>query len=69
MLLSSLQCLYEHLLFDGYAVCEQVFDAAYLVVEVCEVPLDVLLHFLSTIPREFTDFGDKFADECSDYLI
>ncbi|XP_077235143.1 tRNA/rRNA methyltransferase (SpoU) family protein [Tasmannia lanceolata] len=38
-------------------VCEQVLEAAVSVMCTCDVPLDVLLHFLSTVPREFTDYG------------
>eukprot|EP00268_Persea_americana_P031712 TRINITY_DN3099_c0_g1_i2.p1 TRINITY_DN3099_c0_g1~~TRINITY_DN3099_c0_g1_i2.p1 ORF type:complete len:1865 (+),score=313.63 TRINITY_DN3099_c0_g1_i2:84-5678(+) len=37
-------------------VCEQVLEAASLV-GTCDVPLDVLLHFLASLPRDFTDFG------------
>ncbi|XP_039141325.1 uncharacterized protein LOC120278662 [Dioscorea cayenensis subsp. rotundata] len=37
-------------------VCEQVLKAATSVISICDVPTDILLHFLSNVPREFTDF-------------
>ncbi|XP_038975509.1 uncharacterized protein LOC103710780 [Phoenix dactylifera] len=36
-------------------VCEQVLKATLSLISITEVPLDLLLHFLSTVPREFTD--------------
>ncbi|KAJ6808227.1 uncharacterized protein M6B38_167710 [Iris pallida] len=36
-------------------VCEQVIKAASSVINISSVPLGLLLHFLSTVPREFTD--------------
>ncbi len=40
-------------------VCEKVIEAAASVVCTFEVPLQILLHFISTLPREFTDYGGK----------
>ncbi|RLN15678.1 hypothetical protein C2845_PM02G40530 [Panicum miliaceum] len=37
-------------------VCEQVIKVATSLINATEVPLDQLLHFISTIPREFTDY-------------
>lgn len=40
-------------------VCEKVLDGA-SVVCTFDVPLETLLHFISSFPREFTDCGGKF---------
>ncbi|CAL4928552.1 unnamed protein product [Urochloa decumbens] len=37
-------------------VCEQVIKVATSLINATEVPLNQLLHFISTIPREFTDY-------------
>lgn len=37
-------------------VCEQVIKAAASLISAAEVPLNQLLHFISTIPRECTDY-------------
>ncbi|KAJ0047909.1 hypothetical protein Pint_15756 [Pistacia integerrima] len=39
-------------------VCEKVLEAATSLVCSFDVPLDILLHFISALPREFTDYGD-----------
>lgn len=38
-------------------VCEKVLDSAASVVCACDVPLDILMHFISTFPWEFTGYG------------
>ncbi|KAK3029857.1 hypothetical protein RJ639_038291 [Escallonia herrerae] len=38
-------------------VCEKVLDSAASVVSVLDVPLELLLHFISTMPRASTDCG------------
>ncbi|XP_072962129.1 uncharacterized protein [Typha angustifolia] len=38
-----------------HKVCEQVVQAAVSLISATDVPLDLLLHFLSKVPREFTD--------------
>ncbi|CAK9173318.1 unnamed protein product [Ilex paraguariensis] len=38
-------------------VCEKILDAAASVMSVLDVPLEVLLHFIATLPQEFTDCG------------
>ncbi|XP_021892840.1 uncharacterized protein LOC110810851 isoform X1 [Carica papaya] len=38
-------------------VCQKLLEAASSVVHVCDVPLEVLLHFLSAFPQEFTDYN------------
>ncbi|TVU48714.1 hypothetical protein EJB05_08359 [Eragrostis curvula] len=37
-------------------VCEQVIKVATSLIDANEIPLSQLLHFISTIPREFTDY-------------
>lgn len=39
------------------AVCEKVLDATSSLITATEIQLDLLLHFLSTIPRDFTDIS------------
>lgn len=41
-------------------VCEKVLETAASVVCTYNVPLEILLHFISSFPREFTDYGGKF---------
>lgn len=43
----------------GCPVCEKVLETCGLVVCVFDVPLETLLYFVSTLPREFTDYGGK----------
>lgn len=45
--------------FLAFAVCEKVLEAAASVVNTFDMPLEILLHFVSTVPREFTDYGGK----------
>lgn len=40
-------------------VCQKLLEAASSVVHVCDVPLEVLLHFLSAFPQEFTDYNGE----------
>ena len=40
-------------------VCAKVLQTGASVVCTCDVPLEILLHFISTLPREFTDYGGK----------
>uniref|UniRef100_A0A804LBT9 tRNA/rRNA methyltransferase (SpoU) family protein n=1 Tax=Zea mays TaxID=4577 RepID=A0A804LBT9_MAIZE len=37
-------------------VCEQVIQVATSLINATEIPLNQLLHFIATIPREFTDY-------------
>uniref|UniRef100_A0A2N9GXM7 Uncharacterized protein n=1 Tax=Fagus sylvatica TaxID=28930 RepID=A0A2N9GXM7_FAGSY len=48
-----------------FRVCEKVIEAAASVVCTFEVPLQILLHFISTLPREFTDYGGCGKKHCS----
>jgi tRNA guanosine-2'-O-methyltransferase len=41
------------------AVCEQIIKVATSLIDATEIPLSQLLHFISTIPREFTDYFGK----------
>ncbi|XP_010274499.1 PREDICTED: uncharacterized protein LOC104609816 isoform X2 [Nelumbo nucifera] len=38
-------------------VCEKVLEVACSMMCPSDVPLEILMHFLSSLPREFTDFG------------
>ncbi|KAF5204596.1 tRNA/rRNA methyltransferase SpoU family protein [Thalictrum thalictroides] len=38
-------------------VCENVLEAVSSVICTSDVPLETLMHFFSTVPREFTDYG------------
>lgn len=45
------------------AVCEQVIKVAKSLIDATEIPLNHLLHFISTIPRELTDyFGTQLGE-------
>ena len=45
-----------------HIVCKRVMDATSSVLCVEDVPLKMLLHFVSTLPREFTDFGGEMIN-------
>lgn len=49
-------------------VCEQVLKAASSLINICDVPLDVLLHLLSTVPREFTDSAGPLRGTVQQWL-
>lgn len=38
-------------------VCEKILAAAAAVMSGSNVPLEILLHFISSLPREYTDYG------------
>lgn len=50
------------------AVCEQVIKAAASLISAAEVPLNQLLHFISTIPRECTDYFGTYVREMENVL-
>ncbi|MBA0861839.1 hypothetical protein Goshw_001670, partial [Gossypium schwendimanii] len=43
-----------------FRVCEKVVEAAASMVPASDVSLEMLLHFISTLPREVTDYGASF---------
>lgn len=45
--------------FPMTAVCERVMEAASAMLCAQDLPLEMVLHFISTLPREFTDFGGE----------
>ena len=45
-------------------VCEKILDTGASVVCTFDVPREVLLHFISILPREFTDYGGKSLCVC-----
>ena len=47
--------------FSTFPVCEKVLEAAALLVNTLDVPLEILLHFIATLPRAFTDYGGNYA--------
>ncbi|KAI3453453.1 hypothetical protein Pfo_010116 [Paulownia fortunei] len=40
-----------------HKVCEKILAAAASVISGNDVPLEILLHFISSLPREYTDYG------------
>ncbi|PRQ18401.1 putative tRNA (guanosine(18)-2'-O)-methyltransferase [Rosa chinensis] len=50
-------------------VCEKVLDSAASVVCTCDLPLDVLLHFISTFPWEFTDHDGPLREKIRQWLM
>ncbi|KDP39960.1 hypothetical protein JCGZ_03491 [Jatropha curcas] len=50
-------------------VCEKVLEAVASVVSTFNVPLEVLLHFVSTLPREFTDYGGSLREKMQEWLF
>ncbi|KAJ0104679.1 hypothetical protein Patl1_18356 [Pistacia atlantica] len=49
-------------------VCEKVLEAATSLVCSFDVPLDILLHFISALPREFTDYGGSLRARVQEWL-
>ncbi|KAH7851816.1 hypothetical protein Vadar_016832 [Vaccinium darrowii] len=49
-------------------VCEKVLNAAASVVHAFDVSLEILLHFISAVPREFTDFGGSLRAKVQKWL-
>ncbi|KAG7955620.1 hypothetical protein I3843_11G082000 [Carya illinoinensis] len=52
-----------------FRVCDKVLEAAVSVVCVFEVPLEILLHFISTLPRELTDYGGSLRVKVQEWLL
>ncbi|XP_043812569.1 uncharacterized protein LOC110629722 isoform X3 [Manihot esculenta] len=55
--------------FLAFAVCEKVLEAAASVVNTFDMPLEILLHFVSTVPREFTDYGGSLRVKMQEWLL
>ncbi|KAK9155092.1 hypothetical protein Sjap_002572 [Stephania japonica] len=49
-------------------VCEKILEAAVSVLCACDVPLEKLTYFISTVPREFTDFGGSLRNKLQTWL-
>ncbi|XP_062073868.1 uncharacterized protein LOC133778060 isoform X2 [Humulus lupulus] len=50
-------------------VCEKVLEVGDSVVCTFEVPLEILLHFISTVPRDFTDYGGSLRVKVQGWLM
>ncbi|KAL5815078.1 hypothetical protein ACOSQ3_025873 [Xanthoceras sorbifolium] len=50
-------------------VCEKVLEAAASLVCASDVPLEILLHFISAVPREFTDYGGSLRAVVQEWLL
>ncbi|KAJ6342279.1 hypothetical protein OIU77_023429 [Salix suchowensis] len=50
-------------------VCEKVLEAAALLVSALDVPLEILLHFIATLPRAFTDYGGSLRLKTQEWLL
>ncbi|XP_051144850.1 uncharacterized protein LOC127260880 isoform X3 [Andrographis paniculata] len=49
-------------------VCERILAAAAFLMDTADVPLEILLHFLSSLPREYTDYGGSLRYEVQKWL-
>ncbi|KAL9663396.1 hypothetical protein QQ045_018782 [Rhodiola kirilowii] len=52
-----------------FRVCEKILEAAAAVVCVCAIDTGVLLHFVSALPREFTDHGGWLREKIQEWLL
>lgn len=52
-----------------FRVCEKVVEAAASMVPASDVSLEILLHFISTLPREVTDYGGLLRVRVQDWLL
>ncbi|XP_057476407.1 uncharacterized protein LOC130764285 [Actinidia eriantha] len=50
-------------------VCEKVMDAVASVTHAFDVSLEILLHFISAVPREFTDSGGSLRVKIQEWLL
>lgn len=50
-------------------VCEKVLEAATSLVSTLDVPLEILLHFIATLPRAFTDYGGSLRLKTQEWLL
>ncbi|WCJ25750.1 tRNA/rRNA methyltransferase (SpoU) family protein [Euphorbia peplus] len=50
-------------------VCEKAIEAASSVVSTNDVPLESLLHFISALPQEFTDYGGSLRVKVQEWLL
>nr|XP_048320592.1 uncharacterized protein LOC107430356 isoform X2 [Ziziphus jujuba var. spinosa] len=50
-------------------VCEKVLETGASVVCTYNVPLEILLHFISSFPREFTDYGGSLRGKVQQWLL
>ncbi|GMN30914.1 hypothetical protein TIFTF001_003022 [Ficus carica] len=50
-------------------VCEKILETGASVVCTFDVPLEVLLHFISILPREFTDYGGSLRVKVQEWLM
>ncbi|XP_059657675.1 uncharacterized protein LOC132304137 isoform X2 [Cornus florida] len=50
-------------------VCEKVLEAAASVICASELSLEILLHFISILPREFTDYGGSLRIKVHKWLL
>ncbi|XP_062146057.1 uncharacterized protein LOC133854045 isoform X2 [Alnus glutinosa] len=51
-----------------FRVCDKILEAAASMVCTFEVPLEILLHFISALPREFTDYGGSLRVKVQEWL-
>ncbi|XP_044477036.1 uncharacterized protein LOC123204445 isoform X2 [Mangifera indica] len=49
-------------------VCEKVLEAATCLICTFDVPLEILLHFISALPREFTDYGGSLRSQVQEWV-
>ncbi|KAA8525977.1 hypothetical protein F0562_007922 [Nyssa sinensis] len=52
-----------------FRVCEKVLDASVSAISTFDVPLEILLHFISTLPREFTDYGGLLRAKVREWIL
>ncbi|XVE57547.1 hypothetical protein DITRI_Ditri04bG0099200 [Diplodiscus trichospermus] len=52
-----------------FRVCEKVVEAAASLVPASDIPLEILLHFISTLPREVTDYGGALRVRVQNWLL
>ncbi|GAB2273232.1 hypothetical protein Dimus_008033 [Dionaea muscipula] len=50
-------------------VCERILEAADSVICAHELPLEILLHFVSSLPHELTDVGGHLRDKVHKWLL
>ncbi|CAA3014630.1 uncharacterized protein LOC111390252 [Olea europaea subsp. europaea] len=65
-----LECCKQHFNHNyRHQVCEKILAAADSVMSSLDIPLEMLFHFISSLPREYTDYGGSLRCKVKKWLL
>ncbi|CAI9772460.1 unnamed protein product [Fraxinus pennsylvanica] len=65
-----LECCKQHFNHNyRHQVCEKILAAADSVMSSLDIPLEMLFHFISSLPREYTDYGGSLRSKVKKWLL